>query len=96
MATRFVQMLRTLVLPLIVGSHLCSAQRVPDAAPSGRPNERAVEGGSRPVGLETNVPLQMLIQRLKGNWSLVETGKGYWIGYTDDHYCPVKNPGKQG
>lgn len=66
--------------------HLSNAQGIVDVAPSGRQNERAVEGGSRAVAIETNVPLQTLIQHLEGNWELVETFKGYWIGYTDDMY----------
>jgi hypothetical protein len=47
---------------------------------------RAVTGGSEYVALDTNTPLPQLISRLESNWRLVETGKGYWIGYTDDMY----------
>jgi len=83
-----------LVLLISVAGHLGIAQSILDVAPSGRSNERAVEGQSRAVAIEMNVPLQILIQRLKGNWRLVETGKGYWIGYTDDMYS-IASHGEQ-
>ena len=57
-----------------------------DVAPSSLKNARAVEGGSQRVLIDTNTPLSELVKRLDGNWELVETGKAYWIGYTDDMY----------
>ena len=57
-----------------------------DVAPSSLKNARAVEGGSQRVLIDTNTPLSELIKRLEGNWNLVETGKAYWIGYTDDMF----------
>jgi hypothetical protein len=44
------------------------------------------EGGGEPVSIDTVTALPELIKRLNNNWELVETGKGYWIGYTDDMY----------
>jgi hypothetical protein len=90
-ALSFVQKVWTSVLLISAVCNIGVSQSMLDVAPSGRPNERAVQGGSRPVALETNVPLQMLIQRLKGNWNLVETYKGYWIGYTDDMYSIARH-----
>lgn len=86
MEAQFVRMAQILVILLFAEYHLCFAQNIIDRAPSGRPNEVAVTGGSRRVEIETNVPLSALIQRLKGNWELEETGKAYWIGYTKDMY----------
>jgi hypothetical protein len=54
--------------------------------PSPEKNERAVEGGWQHVAIDTNTPLPQLIKRLDSNWREIETGKGYWIGYTDDMY----------
>jgi hypothetical protein len=82
------------VLLVFGAGHMGIAQRFADVAPSGRPNERAVEGGSQTVGVETNVSLQTLIHRLEGSWRLVETGKGYWIGYTKDMYS-IASHGEQ-
>jgi hypothetical protein len=61
-------------------------ERILDVNPSAKLNMRAVTGGSEYVALDTNTPLPQLISRLESNWRLVETGKGYWIGYTDDMY----------
>ncbi|MGA2280280.1 MAG: hypothetical protein ABSG80_08265 [Verrucomicrobiota bacterium] len=74
------------------------AEGILDVNPSIEPNMRAVTGGSQRVVIDTNTPLPQLIERLEGNWRLVETGKGYWIGYTDDMYSiaahgdPAINP----
>jgi len=57
-----------------------------DVPPSGRENVRAAEGGGINVALDTTTPLPVLVKRLEGNWREVETGKAYWIGYTDDMY----------
>ena len=93
-ARRYKHKVRTLVVLFIAGCGCGFAQSMLDVPPSGRPNERAVQGGSRAVGIETNVPLGKLIQRLNGNWRLVETFKGYWIGYTDD-MCSIASHGEQ-
>jgi hypothetical protein len=60
--------------------------QVIDLAPSDYQNYRAVEGGSEKVSIDTHTPLNNLIQRLEKPWHFVETGKMYWIGYTDDMY----------
>lgn len=67
-------------------THFALAQGIGDVAPSGRPNERAILGGSRAVVIDTNTPLPVLIERLTGKWELVPTLKLYWIGYTGDMY----------
>lgn len=38
------------------------------------------------VPIDTVTALETLISRLNANWQFVETGKMYWIGYTDDMY----------
>jgi hypothetical protein len=63
-----------------------SAQWILDVNPSREKNERAVQGGSQHIGIDTNTPLLQLIKRLENDWREVETGKAYWIGYTDDMY----------
>jgi hypothetical protein len=62
------------------------AQWILDVNPSDKKNERAVQGGSQHIGIDTNTPLPQLIERLGSDWREVVTGKGYWIGYTDDMY----------
>ncbi len=47
---------------------------------------RPVEGGLDSVLIDTRTSLKHLILRLEQPWIFVETGKGYWIGYTDDMY----------
>ena len=36
--------------------------------------------------IDTITPLDSLIGRLSKNWQFIETGKMYWIGYTEDMY----------
>jgi len=43
-------------------------------------------GGGQKVNRGTKAPLNELIKRLEKPWQFVETGKAYWIGYTDDMY----------
>jgi hypothetical protein len=62
-----------------------SAQ-IRDTNSSGRENFLAVEGGSIEAKIDRLTPLPFLIQKFNGTWRLRETGKGYWIGYTDDMY----------
>lgn len=57
-----------------------------DRAPTGQENVRMTQRGPQKVPIERNVPLEELIQRLEGEWEMVETGKAYYIGYTDDMY----------
>jgi hypothetical protein len=63
-----------------------SSAQVLDAAPSGHQNILAVEGGGIPMKIDSTTPLDSLIARLKGHWRLIETGKAYWIGYTNDMF----------
>lgn len=46
--------------------------------------EIPVEGGRVKLKLDTLTPLPKLINKLNKNWKFIETGKAYWIGYTDD------------
>jgi len=62
-----------------------AAQRV-DIPPNGKQNYRAVEGGSVKVNIDQTTPIEKLIEKLDSSWQFVETGKFYWIGYTDDMY----------
>src|SRR4051812_30158609 len=57
-----------------------------DRAPSGRQNYLAVEGGGRYVSVDAAIPLDTLLARLSESWQFVETGKMYWIGYTQDMF----------
>ncbi|GGA91993.1 hypothetical protein GCM10011511_14240 [Puia dinghuensis] len=49
-------------------------------------NYLPVEGGSIYMPIDSITPLGNLIERLYGNWQLIETGKAYWIGYTNDMF----------
>lgn len=60
--------------------------QVADAAPTGRKNSLPVEGGSIRMSIDSTTPLNKLIDRLNGDWQFLETGKGYWIGYTADMF----------
>jgi hypothetical protein len=44
------------------------------------------EGGGKTVIIDTITPLKSLIERLNKKWEFEFTGKGYWIGYTDDMF----------
>lgn len=74
-----------LIILFFLISSFCKAQVV-DVAPSGNENIRAVEGGGERVTIDTKTPLNELINRLDKPWKFIETGKAYWIGYTDDMY----------
>jgi len=69
-----------------IGHILASKAQVLDVAPNGRQNIRAIEGGGEQVSVDTKTPVIDLIQRLEKPWQFVETGKAYWIGYTNDMY----------
>ena len=47
---------------------------------------RPTEGSGMFVPLDTVTALNTLIIRLNGKWDFVQTGKAYWIGYTDDMF----------
>lgn len=51
-----------------------------------QPVYRAVEGGRVEVNIDTITPLEDLVSRLELDWKFAQTGKSYWIGYTDDMY----------
>ncbi|MBN8675302.1 MAG: hypothetical protein J0L56_14315 [Chitinophagales bacterium] len=73
----------------IVGTLLISQNlfgQVLDVAPTGRQNILPVEGGGITMKIDSTTPLYKLIERLNGNWHFLETGKGYWIGYTEDMF----------
>ena len=57
-----------------------------DAAPSGRANYLPVEGGAIRMPIDSTTSLKTLIDRLSGEWQFIETGKMYWIGYTNDMF----------
>ena len=81
--------MRSLLLFLLTCllSFSLQAQRVLiDRAASGARNARAIEGGSVAVAVDKRASISKLINRLNSRWELVETGKSYWIGYTDDMY----------
>jgi hypothetical protein len=60
--------------------------QVLDVAPTGRQNILPVEGGGIHIKIDSITPLNKLINRLNGDWHFLETGKGYWIGYTEDMF----------
>lgn len=57
-----------------------------DRAPTGKQNILPVEGGGIRMKTDSLTPLNKLIERLNANWNFLETGKGYWIGYTEDMF----------
>jgi len=74
------------ILLVIVVSQCCAQHTYIDRAPSGRENYLPVEGGSIHMNIDSTTSLATLIKRLSGKWELLETGKMYWIGYTDDMF----------
>jgi hypothetical protein len=65
----------------------CFAQRSQIAALYSRyQNYLPVEGGSIYMRIDSTTALNDLIDRLSGNWRFIETGKSYWIGYTNDMF----------
>ena len=76
-----------LLLGLISAVFSVQAQRTfVDASPSGRQYVRPVEGGGMVVSIDSITPLPEMLARLNGKWEFIETGKAYWIGYTDDMF----------
>jgi len=74
-----------LLVIVILAAGIAKGQVV-DIPPNGKQNYRAQTGGSVPVNINNSISLDSLIKRLGDNWELKETGKAYWIGYTDDMY----------
>jgi len=72
-----------LLLQTLISQSFC---QITDVAPSGRQNYIAVEGGGWKMKIDTTTSLDSLIGRLSKNWQFIETGKMYWIGYTEDMY----------
>ena len=66
--------------------HILLKAQLVDRAPNGRQNYRAQEGGSVRVNIDQATSLKNLIEKLDSSWQFVETGKFYWIGYTDNMY----------
>lgn len=60
--------------------------QVLDVAPTGRQNILPVEGDGIRMEIDSVTPLNKLISKLNDNWHFLETGKGYWIGYTEDMF----------
>lgn len=60
--------------------------QITDTLPVNSENYKVYEGGISKAFIDNKTPLKNLIERLNSNWRLEETGKGYWIGYTDDMY----------
>ena len=82
----FMRLLKLLSLALMLLPTPLVAQGRPDIPPDGTRFRRAVEGGGSVVEPDLATPLPELLKRLESNWSFKETGKAYWIGYTDDMY----------
>jgi hypothetical protein len=74
-----------LVIITFLLSHRLSGQ-VLDVAPTGRQNVLPVEGGAIRMKIDSVTSLNELIEKLNNNWRFLETGKGYWIGYTEDMF----------
>lgn len=60
--------------------------QVLDVAPTGRQNILQVAGGGIQMKIDSLTELHKLIERLDGDWNFLQTGKGYWIGYTEDMF----------
>ena len=79
--------MKTYVLIILVLTTLNRVKaQIPDSAYYGDDEYRAVMGGGQKVNYDTKTSINELIQRLEKPWELVETGKAYWIGYTNDMY----------
>jgi len=73
-------------LALILSINHNSEAQIIDRMPTGTNNILPVEGGSITMKVDSITPLRKLIGKLNGNWRFIETGKGYWIGYTNDMF----------
>jgi hypothetical protein len=80
-------MLRNLFISLLLLLSIDqSFSQVVDSAPSAKQYSLPVEGGEIVMKIDTTTSLDSLIGRLSGKWEFIETGKAYWIGYTDDMF----------
>ncbi len=75
-----------IILILNTFGHYCTMSQVVDRSPSGGENTLPVEGGSIKVEIDVTTSLDNLLSRLNGDWQFIETGKSYWIGYTNDMF----------
>lgn len=81
-------MCKSLFISLLFLITWCISQaQIIDRAPSGQVGSRAITGGSEAVKIDTKTPIGDLIKKLELPWDFVETGKLYWIGYTDNMYA---------
>ena len=71
---------------ILLISALSSLGQFIDRAPSGKQNCLVIEGGGRLVNIDSTTSLDTLIARLSNDWQFIETGKMYWIGYTEDMF----------
>ncbi len=76
---------RNIITFLILLTTLSASAQTDSSAPDRR-NYRLTEGSGEKVSIDTVTPLPQLITRLAGDWELIQTFKGYWIGYTDDMF----------
>lgn len=79
-------MINKLIITFLILLTILSARAQTDTSAPDRRNYRLREGGGEKVTIDTITPLPQLINRLAGDWELVQTFKAYWIGYTDDMY----------
>lgn len=71
---------------LFVATHVVLTAQVIDSSPTGYQNVLPVLGGGIQMKIDTVTPLNELIERFNDKWDFIETGKAYWIGYTNDMY----------
>jgi len=81
-----VKIARLILASVLLLFSTCLSAQVVDSGPTGRQNVLPVEGAGLLMTPDTITPLETLINRLDGNWEFIETGKGYWIGYTEDMF----------
>jgi len=74
-----------LLLALLINQDLKA--QIFDVGPTGKENVLPVEGGSIVIKIDSVTPLNILIGKLNDDWTFRETGKGYWIGYTNDMFA---------
>ncbi len=74
-----------LLLLILLLVTIVKAQIV-DVPPNGKADYLPVQGGSVKMDIDTTTPLATLIKKLEQSWEFEETGKMYWIGYTNTMY----------
>jgi len=82
-----------LLTPILLFSLVVYSQII-DRTPIGNENILPAEGGGIKMEVDTTTSLPNLINRLNTNWNFIETGKGYWIGYTNDMFS-IANRGDE-